>query len=60
MHKRCDIRNYLDQSIDFWRNARDTAQTEPDKTMAIHYVDAFQSVRITIFDEPHAEALESQ
>ena len=55
MHKRCDIRDYLDAQIVFWRGQRDQAQQNEDTdtmALAVHYVDAYQDVRIAIFEEP--------
>lgn len=54
MHKRCDIRDYLDNQIVFWRSQRDQAQENEDTdtlALAVHYVDAYQDVRIAIFEE---------
>ncbi len=42
-----EVKEYLDRSIRFWRGERD----EKGSNMAIYYVDAFQSVRISIFGE---------
>lgn len=40
-----DIKQYLDNCIEFWRNKRD----KEDCKFAKYYIDAFQSVRISIF-----------
>lgn len=42
-----DIKTYLDNCIRFWRRKRD----EDKREYAIFYVDAFQSVRKSIFGE---------
>ena len=42
-----EVKEYLDMCIRFWRGKRD----EEKSNMAIYYVDAFQSVRISIFGE---------
>jgi hypothetical protein len=46
-----EIRTYLDGCIEYWRDKRAGATSEEIRTMAIHYIDAFQSTRITIFGE---------
>lgn len=43
------IRQYLDDAIRSWRHKRDSVSSGRDR--AIHYVDAFQSVRSSIFGE---------
>ena len=40
-----DIREYLDDCITFWRDKRDKENCK----FAKYYIDAFQSVRISIF-----------
>lgn len=42
-----DIKAYLDECIRFWRRKRDEENCE----IAIYYVDAFQSVRVSLFGE---------
>lgn len=53
LHKRCDIRDWLDNQIVFWRDQRNKAEgTDTDTwALAIHYIDAYQSVRLEIFEE---------
>ena len=34
-----------------WRKKRDNATTDEDKLMAVCYVDAFRSVRVSVFGE---------
>jgi hypothetical protein len=41
-----DVKKYLDESIYFWRQCF----REGDKTAA-YYIDAFQSVRVSLFGE---------
>ncbi|MDF1536078.1 MAG: hypothetical protein P1S46_06180 [bacterium] len=41
------VLSYLDECINFWRNKRD----KEEDPMAIYYIDAFQSVRISIFGD---------
>ena len=50
------VTSYLDRAIRNWRRRRDTAdEGAGDKFMAACYVDAFQSVRISILGAPLAE-----
>ncbi len=42
-----EIKQYLDKAIDSWRKKRDNEKNE----IAKYYIDAFQSVRISIFGE---------
>lgn len=42
-----EIKNYLDSCIVYWRKQRDEEGCE----FAKYYIDAFQSVRNSIFDE---------
>lgn len=44
-----EIKDYLDDAIRHWRKKRDNAITDEDKLMAVCYVDAFQSVRVSVF-----------
>lgn len=43
------LQEYLDDSITVWRRKRDTAENNKNRWTAICYVDAFQSVRISMF-----------
>ena len=45
------IKDYLDDAIRHWRKKRDNATTDEDKLMAVCYVDAFRSVRVSVFGE---------
>lgn len=42
-----EVKNYLDKCIVYWRDKRDNENSE----VAKYYIDAFQSARISIFDE---------
>ena len=44
-----DVKAYLDECIIFWRKKGYAASGEP--VMSAHYVDAFQSVRMSLFGE---------
>lgn len=44
--KKKEIKGYLDRCISFWRKKR-----EEGDPMALYYIDAFQSVRTTLFGE---------
>lgn len=45
------IRKYLDESIRFWREDRDEGHGDAETEQAIHYIDAFQSVRKSLLGE---------
>ena len=45
------IKDYLDDAIRHWRKKIDNATTDEDKLMAVCYVDAFRSVRVSVFGE---------
>ena len=45
------VKEYLDDAIKVWRKRKEEAKNEEDKLIAICYVDAFQSVRISLFGE---------
>lgn len=46
-----EIKSYLDGAIVEWRKTRDNASEPAQETIAVHYIDAFQSVRMTLFGE---------
>ena len=47
-----DVRNYLDHAITRWRKrVKDDGNSEEDTLVAMCYVDAFQSVRVSLFGE---------
>ena len=50
IHKK-DLQEYLNYAIRRWRKRRDEAENEEDKLIAMCYVDAFQSVRVSFFNE---------
>lgn len=45
------IKKYLDKSIRFWRKELKNSKTRENKLMAKHYIDAFQSVRVSLLGE---------
>lgn len=45
------VRDYLDKSITYWRARRDSSRSEVDTEISTNYVDAFQSVRNSLFGE---------
>lgn len=45
-----EIKDYLDEAIVYWRDVRDTGSGD-EAEMAPFYIDAFQSVRMSIFGE---------
>lgn len=45
------VLEYLDDAITSWRVRRNEALTLNEELMAVHYVDAYQSVRRSIFGE---------
>lgn len=49
------IKKYLDKSIRFWRNELKNSKTRENKLMAKHYIDAYQSVRVSLLGETLAE-----
>ncbi len=50
-----DVMAYLDKAIEFWRRKHDDAPFTPAGSklslMAGHYVDAYQSVRVSLFGD---------
>lgn len=46
-----DVKVYLDEAITIWRAKRDFATNSGELEMAIHYIDAFQSARVSILGE---------
>ena len=42
-----DVKEYLDSRIRYWRKERDVNNSD----FAIYYIDAFQSVRTSLFGE---------
>ncbi len=50
LETRQEIKDYLDEAIVTWRDHRDSG-TGDEAEMAPFYIDAFQSVRMSIFGE---------
>lgn len=45
-----EVRKYLTDAVDSWRKVRDENELgSPQQEMAVHYIDAFQSVHISLF-----------
>ena len=45
-----DIKEYLDNAIRCWREKRDDmSKSKEERLMAMYYIDAFQSVRTSLF-----------
>lgn len=42
------VKEYLDRNIRHWRSQRDSIS---EAQMALYYIDAYQSVRISLFGE---------
>ena len=45
------IKEYLDVAIGRWREAKKNSHTKAAETMASCYIDAYQSVRVSLFGE---------
>jgi len=49
-----DVKEYLDNAIMCWRKERDDmSKSKEERLIAICYIDAFQSVRMSLFDEQY-------
>jgi len=46
-----EVKEYLDGCIIYWRGERKKSENIEPRIMASHYIDAFQSTRISIFGE---------
>jgi hypothetical protein len=46
-----ETKDYLDRMIRYWRKRFEAAETADDILTARCYIDAFQSVRISVFGE---------
>lgn len=44
-----EIKKYLDHCITLWRERRDSSGSQAE--MAVYYIDAYQSVRVSIYGE---------
>jgi hypothetical protein len=45
-----DIKQYLDQCIEYWRKVK-FEEPDGDHPYAYYYIDAYQSMRVSIFGE---------
>lgn len=43
-----NVKNYIDECILFWRKVRDN-ENDPNSMFAVYYIDAYQSVRVSLF-----------
>ena len=46
-----EIQDYLDDAIRNWRNRKEEYNNEENKLIAMCYIDAFQSVRVSLLGE---------
>ncbi|KKL99448.1 hypothetical protein LCGC14_1814310 [marine sediment metagenome] len=46
-----DIKDYLDNAIKHWRIKKENVMEGQERLIASCYIDAFQSVRMTLFGE---------
>ena len=47
-----NVKDYLDGCITVWRDKRDDMKnSKEERLIAIYYIDAYQSVRMSLFDE---------
>ncbi len=46
-----DVKNYLDRNIKYWRKEREQTVTEVNDYVAACYIDAYQSMRYSLFGE---------
>ena len=55
--EKATIKEYLDRSIRYWSKKRKEEEYDLDieERVAGYYIDAFQSVRMTLFGEPLPE-----
>lgn len=44
-----ELQEYLDEAIRSWRKNKSKAKTDEDILIATCYIDAFQSVRVSVF-----------
>jgi hypothetical protein len=49
--KEKDVKEYLDNAINHWRMIRDLDSGTDEHEAAVYYIDAFQSVRASLFGE---------
>lgn len=50
-----DVQEFLDASIRFWRTYLEESMTEEEIILASHYIDAYQSARVTLLGEEKEE-----
>ncbi len=50
-----NVKKYLDDCIRLWRKSKKNAASGEDELMAMCYIDAYQSVRISLFGETLGE-----
>lgn len=46
-----DVKEYLDSCIKYWRKRKEEALIHSEALVASCYIDAFQSVRVSLFEE---------
>lgn len=46
-----DVKAHIDRSIRFWRRQRDSDKDQRVRQIARYYVDAYQSMRVSLFGE---------
>ena len=47
-----NVKEYLDSCIVIWRDKRDNMEnSKEERLMAVYYIDAYQSVRMSLFNE---------
>lgn len=46
-----NVKKYLDEAIKNWRERKNNTDLEEEKKVADCYIDAYQSVRVSLFDE---------
>lgn len=47
-----DVREYLDTAIRYWRKVKVTTDNEEVEIIAGYYIDAYQSVRVSLLGKP--------
>lgn len=45
------VKEYLDRNIRHWRASRDGSSEMYDAQIALHYIDAYQTIRLALFGE---------
>lgn len=49
------LMRFLDDCIDYWRRKKEISKTKQDKLITECYIDAYQSVKISIFGKQENE-----